>query len=457
MRSLLGIIIGSLFVLSANITLAEDALLSPRVSYKEYLAEVLAYYPLLKKEHASVEKAIAQKALVASGRVPEFWASVKAEYGDDPVYVFGALLRQNRFTSDDFSLGRLNTPSPRVDYSAGVGGQWLLFDFSQTTSRIKAAGLLAESAQFQSESTRMEAILAASEVYSRLAITSKLLETLDEVVSKAEDDVAMAESLSHKGLVLGADFYLARMTKTQLLQTVNETQAQRAALAMVFNVLRGTDPTLPVEVEMDFKKPLSVQGTAQEWIAKAVVGRLDIKTMEKSLEAQGFEVTSEKGSFLPKVMAYGNADENVHRIGDSGGENYIVGIKAKMDLFDPGYGSRVKAAKEEVKRLVAGLQEAKDQAVKDTAEIYYRLQALETNAQLAVQNRDDAAQAAKLMAPLYQQGRRSIDQMISVRAGLVQSQEYWLKLEAARRQNVLILKYYAGELTPGEAESVYGQ
>lgn len=457
MRSLIAITISFVFILSANTVFAEDAVSPQKVPYKEYLSEVLEYYPILKKEHSSIEKTIAQKALMASSRVPQLWATVKAEYGDDPVYVFGALLRQNKFTNDSFALGRLNTPSPIADYSVGVGGDWLLFDFSQTASRVKAVGLLTESAQFRAESTRMEAILAASEIYSRLAQTDSLLDVLEKVVSKANEDVGMAEELSQKGLALGADFYLARMTQTQLLQTANEIKAQRAALAMVFNVIRGVDPAVPVTVFLDFNKSVMVQGTAQEWITKAVSGRLDVKATERTLASQGFEVKTEKASYLPKVTAFGNADENVDRIGNNGGENYVVGIKAKMDLFDPGHGARLKFAKEEVGRLTAALQEAKDQAAKDAAEVFYRLQALESNARLAVQMRDDAAQAVKLMTPLYTQGRRSIEQMVSVRAGLLQAHEHWLRIEMSRRQSVLTLKYYAGELTPAEAESIYGQ
>ena len=427
------------------------------VSYKDYLQQVLDYYPSLKKEYASIEKAVSQKALAASARVPQMWASAKFEYGDDPVYVFGALLRQNRFSSDDFALGRLNTPGPRSDNSASIEGQWLLFDFSQTASRIKSAGLFTESARYQAELTKMEAILAASEVYSRLALIQDLVKVLDEVTNDGDKDVAAAESLSQKGLILGADFYLACMTQTKLMQTKNEIIAQQAALSMAFNILRGKDPAVPVVVAMDFQKQMNLEGTAQEWIAKSIDNRLDIKALGKLLEAQGVEAKREKKSFLPKVSAYGQADEHVHSIGESGGSNYVVGLKATMDIFDPGYGARVKLAKAEVDRLASQYQEIKDQGAKDTAETYYRLQALKSNVQLAIKARDDARQATRLMVPLYREGKRSIDQMLSVRAGLVEAYEHWLRLENASRQSILSLKFYVGELNQEQAEGIYGQ
>ena len=230
-----------IFVYLSSDGLADQRSVPQSISYKEYLSQVVSYYPSLKKEHASIEKTIAQKALAASSRMPKFWASLESQYGNDPVYVFGALLRQNKFTSNDFELKHLNTPSSWANNRAGVGAEWLLFDFSQTSARIKAAGILTESAQFQAQYTEMEAIMAASEVYSRLALTDALLTVLEKETSAGQDDVSAAESLNRKGLALGADFYLARMTQTQLLQMKNEVTAQRAALAMVFNVLRGAD------------------------------------------------------------------------------------------------------------------------------------------------------------------------------------------------------------------------
>ncbi|MEI7998274.1 MAG: TolC family protein [Candidatus Omnitrophota bacterium] len=427
------------------------------VSYKDYLQQVLDYYPSLKKEYANIEKAVSQKALAASARVPQLWASAKFEYGDDPVYVFGSLLRQNKFSIDDFALGRLNSPSPRSDNSGSIEGQWLLFDFFQTSSRIKSAGLFTESAQYQAELTKMEAILAASEVYSRLALIQDFRKILDEAVGDGNKDVAAAESLNQKGLILGADFYLARMTQSKLMQTRNEILAQQAALSMAFNIIRGKDPTLPVEVSLDFRKPINLEGTAQQWIVKAVDNRLDLKAMGKLLEAQGVEANREKKSFLPKVSAYGLADEHVHRIGSSGGANYVVGVKATMNIFDPGYGARVKLAKAEVSRLLNQYQVSKDQAAKDTAETYYRLEAIKSNVLLAIKVRDDSKQASGLMLPLYREGKRSIDQMISLRVALVESYEHWLRLENSLRQCILSLKFYAGELNQQQAEGIYGQ
>ncbi|MDE2027395.1 MAG: TolC family protein [Candidatus Omnitrophica bacterium] len=444
------------FILCLSQGLADQAVMPQSVSYKEYLSEVLAYYPLLKKEYASIEEAIAQKALAASSRMPRFWASADFQYGNDPVYVFGALLRQNRFSSDDFAVGRLNSPKPMSDNSASIEGQWLLFDFGQTASRLKGAGLLVQSSRYQAQAVQMEAILAASEVYSRLAMTQKLIKMFDEACAQGATEVAFAEQLRQEGLALGADFYLARLTQTKLAQAVNEMKAQEAALSMVFNILRGKDPALPVKVNLDYQKSPHLEGSLGEWMDKSIRKRLDIKAMAKQLEAQGVDVDREKMSFLPRISGYGQAAQHAHGIGLSGGGNYVVGLKATLDIFDPGYKDRVKLASAQQSRLASQYRQAMDQAASDAAETYYQLQALKSNKALAAKALEDARQARQLTVPLYKEGRRSIEQMLSLEAGVAEAYEHWLRLENAYCQRMLALKFYAGELDQKQAGEIYG-
>jgi outer membrane protein len=47
---------------------------------------------------------------------------------NDPVYVFGSKLRQQRFTAADFALNRLNSPLPFGNFATRFGGTWNLFD-----------------------------------------------------------------------------------------------------------------------------------------------------------------------------------------------------------------------------------------------------------------------------------------------------------------------------------------
>lgn len=427
-----------------------------KVFYKDYLSQVLNYYPTLKKEQASVEKAIAAKAVIAASRMPHLAASLGGDYGNDPVYVFGALLRQNRFTNNDFALDHLNTPKSRRDNSVSMDAEWVLFDFFQTTNKVASAGYLAESAQYRSELTQMEAILAASELYDRLAVTDQLLDDVTRQAELGKQDIDAMDELSRKGLALGADFYLARMTLSQIVSIKNELLSQRDAVSMAFNILRGIDPLTTVKTEGVPTDLLVVTGAVEEYIEKAVENRLDIKSLAKMMDAGSLDVSAQRKSIAPKIIAYGNAAKHSQGSLGDGGDSYMAGVKMKVDL-DPGYGSQVKLAQAEKERLTAQLQEAKDRAAQDVTEVFFRLKAMGSNSVLAKQDSADAQQAVQLLAPLYKEGRRSVSEMLSTRKAQVAALERSLKLEASSRMAQLSLALFTGELTPEKAGEVYEQ
>jgi hypothetical protein len=60
--------------------------------------------------------------------MPHLNFSETATRGDDPVYVFGSKLRQQRFTTADFALNQLNTPLPIGNFSTRFAGSWNLFN-----------------------------------------------------------------------------------------------------------------------------------------------------------------------------------------------------------------------------------------------------------------------------------------------------------------------------------------
>ncbi len=63
-----------------------------------------------------------------SGLLPRIGFFETVTDGNDPIYVFGTKLRQQRFTSADFALNAPNTPTPLSNYTTRFDGGWNLFD-----------------------------------------------------------------------------------------------------------------------------------------------------------------------------------------------------------------------------------------------------------------------------------------------------------------------------------------
>ena len=79
--------------------------------------------PLRKAAIADTRAASADVREARSFLMPQLTFSETATRGNDPVYVFGSKLRQQRFTTADFALNQLNTPLPFGNFSTRFGGK----------------------------------------------------------------------------------------------------------------------------------------------------------------------------------------------------------------------------------------------------------------------------------------------------------------------------------------------
>jgi len=78
--------------------------------------------PLRKATLADTKASTAEVREAQSFLLPHVTFSEQATRGNDPVYVFGSKLRQQRFTTNDFALNKLNTPSPLGNFTTRFGG-----------------------------------------------------------------------------------------------------------------------------------------------------------------------------------------------------------------------------------------------------------------------------------------------------------------------------------------------
>src|SRR5512142_1653532 len=86
----------------STVAVAQEAGDRPVLSFADFSDRALKYYPKLKAAHSDVDIALAKQMEASAG----FWPSLNLSGGytvsDDPVNVFGMLLRQERFTAGDF-------------------------------------------------------------------------------------------------------------------------------------------------------------------------------------------------------------------------------------------------------------------------------------------------------------------------------------------------------------------
>ena len=99
----------------------------------------------------------------------------------------------------------------------------------------------------------------------------------------------------------------------------------------------------------------------------------------------------------------------------------MVGIKGTMDLLDPSVFGRVKAAKHKQEELKADRQELRDEIAKGLINELSRFEIVTLDLPVLKQASQDAQQASDLTAKLYQEGRKSIADLLQMRRAYLET------------------------------------
>src|SRR6266567_9335163 len=97
-----------------------------RLTLAQAIQVALKQNPYIDAARAAVEEARAGAGLARAQYLPQINFTEDISRGNDPVYVFGTRLRQQRFTQADFGLDALNKPEPIGNFATRVSGGWLL-------------------------------------------------------------------------------------------------------------------------------------------------------------------------------------------------------------------------------------------------------------------------------------------------------------------------------------------
>lgn len=416
------------------------------LTFDGFYQKVLAYYPKLRSAHKDVEGAIAEKMQASAG----FWPSVSLSAGmretDDPVNVFGLLMRQERLTKADMELDRLNTPRHQRDLQGGVHVRWPLFDAMQTVHRVRAAHDEVKAAEEDAAFMKMEVFLMAHDAFTSATVMERMRLASEEADKAAQEDLKKAEDLKNKGMIPGADLYAAKVRAGNFIRMKNEWSRQVRAMHMLLNIMMGepvlSELRIPVALpEADFKA-LSID----ELVKTAVADRPDFLALALRVKAARGGLARAKDGVLPTVVATVDGTNNRHDLGDRGGNNAIAGITASFPLFDPARKGLIQKASALLSRAQYAEEIRKDALLKDIVQELARFDALRMNYSVVQSMSEDAAKAVEMLLPLYNEGRKSIIDLEDARAALLQTLVAFEELKAGLFSSEARLFFLGGRM-----------
>jgi outer membrane protein TolC len=400
----------------------------PSLTLQQAVTIALEKNPLRKVAIADTKAASAGVRASRSFLMPHLSFSETATRGDDPVYVFGSKLRQQRFTQADFTLNKLNTPLPFGNFSTRFGGTWNLFDSFATWHGISQAKQMNEAVEHQLDRTDQEIIFRVVSSYYDVLLAAKELEVVEESAKTAQSIMDRSQSKFDSGLTVESDLLTAKVRVAARQQGVIRARNTLEVALAQLNTAMGMPLDSPFQLTGGLaERKLSIPAM-QDVEKQALTNRPDLKRIASEEQAQRQNVSIAKSSFGPRVNAFAGWEmDNPTFVAGGGGNNWLGGIEVQFDIFQGGAKraelSRQRALEEKV---VAMKQVASDAVRLEVRRAYYETDANRQQIEVARAAIAQAQESLRINQDRYESGLTTITDLLGAEDAARRSQtDYW--------------------------------
>lgn len=402
---------------------------------------------------AAAEEAKAGARLARTQYLPQVSFTEDMSRGDDPVYVFGTRLRQQRFTQADFALDSLNKPDPIGNFATRISGGWLLFDSFRTQKSIHGADLMQKSAASSVKATDQTIIFDVVQAYQGVLFAQRQTDIAQHELETAEALLSSVDDHVKAGLAVESDRMSAQVSVAARNQGLIAAQGDLELAWAQLRIAMGAPDFQPSPLKPIEPKSFPATDLEQD-LQTALKNRQDLTALGEAQSAQAAAESAVRLSFGPRVSAYGNWEDDRQSLGGQGGNNWVAGVQIGLDILPLAKRAqlaREKAAKSLVNshlnayRQQVGLQVSQAHIQRQTAEL-----SLET-ARAAI---DQAAESLRILKNRYGAGLATITDLLRAEDAEREAQtNYWHAVYGNAMAYAQLL-FATGTLTPGAAEDL---
>lgn len=406
----------------------QDSQAATPLSLRQAIDVALEKNPQRKAALADERVASADVKQARSSLYPHVTFSETVTAGDDPVFVFGSKLRQQRFGAPDFALNVLNTPLPFGNYATRFGGAWNLFDSMASWRSITRAQRAEDAAHQQLERADQEIVFRVIESYYSLLLAGKQAGVSEQATQTAQAILEQSENRVASGVAVDSDSLSAKVRlasrKQELIRARNNVSLARAQLSAAMGL--STEGTLEPSEELAEK---SLPSTALEELEKqAVERRPDLKRLRSAEEAQQESVSIAKSSFGPRVNAFADWEaDNPTLVAGGGGDNWLAGIEVQFDLFTGGAKQAQLFRERETQKKIAAVRESATDTVRlEIRKAYYDLDAARQQLEVARAAIAEAQESLRINRDRYDAGLSTVTDLLAAEDAARRTQaDYW--------------------------------
>lgn len=387
-----------------------------------------------------------------SGRLPKLNYSESWTRSDNPVFVFGSLLTQHQFGTQNFEIGPLNNPDFLNNFQTQLTADQTLYDAGQTKHAVRSAELTKDISSEEGRRTQMQVIAAVVRAYYDSLLSADQLRVTGQAIRSAEADLERAQAIRSAGMSTDVDTlsiraHLAAVREQQIRREADVDVAQAAlndAIGLALDTPHTlTSPLIPLE---------SSAGALADRANNAVAQRPEARQAKLATSLAETQAARARSSLLPQVTVHAAYEADRQRFVTRGGDNWLVSVGLRWNLFN---GFTDKATIDESKFALqrSAAEEARTgSAIRlQVHRAYADLHAATQRIEVAQASVAEAEESLRITQNRYEAGISNVTDLLRTETTVLEARTRQLAAVRDQRIAAAMLELAAGTLTPGSA------
>lgn len=396
----------------------EDTL---QLSLDQALERAKTYHPALQQGKTDLEMREADATQSLAVLLPQVTVSFTGSYTNDPLNVFGTKLLQEQVTQADFNPVTLNAPDALANWQSKIEVMQPL---------VQPEGLYQRKAVKSAIKAQQE-ILNRTEEGVQLEITQRYLywvlaieatEVIEEAKAAAQKNLKDAKALFEEGIIDKADLLSAELFVEQLSLKLQNQQTLSANAADGLKQRIGLSASTQISPS-EYSSNKSAESTTMQ-----IEQRADIQALKWALSAEQQMYQATRARFLPSVGAFGSYQWNDENSLFGQGENFMVGVQAKIPVLRGGLNiGASQKQKLKVKKAQIQLEDISRQAENEFRESERQLALAESMLKVSELGKSQAEEAYRIKKDRHAEGLVRTFELIQAQTTLLEQKLNYLK------------------------------
>lgn len=430
------------------IAVASMATAQGELSLKAAVTNALRSSPSLQASSAQRDAAKAGIAEAKSGALPKVNYTESWTRSDNPVFVFSSLLTQRQFAQENFALPTLNNPNFLNNFQSLITAEQPIYDAGKTKRAVTIAEFAHQSEGESFRATQMGVIAQVARAYYATQLGGEQLQASAQAMRSAEADLERAENRRSAGMATDADVlsirvHLAKVHEEQIQRTA-DLEIARAALNEAMGQPLGT----PHELTTALAELPIPKDTLDSFEQSSISERPEVRRAQIARDTAKTREQDARNNYLPQVSARGAFEADRQRFVNRGGDNWLVSIGLRWNLFN-GFADRAR-----IEASVAAQRQA--DAERARTESGVRLQVHQAWANLkAAQQRiatarvaaEEAQESLRISQNRYEAGLITVTDLLQAETALLETQTRQAAAIHDQRVAALLLQLASGTLS----------